>query len=82
MSYMKRHIEDEILRLSEEYGYSEEYLYDAMEFTEYDWDRVELLCRARVLNMFVNVHRAMQVIQRNHDKKINRALEEAKYRIE
>ena len=68
MSYMKRHMEDEILRLSEEYGYSEEYLYDAMDFTEYDWERVELMCKARVLNMFVNVNRIMECIKRVHDE--------------
>lgn len=56
MSYMKRFIEYECDRLGEKYGYPGDMIMDALNYTEYDWERVELLCRARVLALFVTVN--------------------------
>lgn len=56
MSAIKRHMEEECDRLGEKYGYPGDMIMDALNYTEYDWERVELLCRARVLAMFVTVN--------------------------
>lgn len=71
MSYMKRFIEDECERLGNEYGYPEDLIMDAINYAEYDWERVEYMCRARVLRWWV---------EQMEEKE--RAYEEANERVE
>lgn len=54
MSAIKRHMEEEIGKIADKYGYPYDMVYDAVNYTEFDIDRVELMAKARVLLMYVD----------------------------
>lgn len=62
---MKRHMEEEVERIATKYGYPEDMVMDALNYAEYDWDRVEYMCRARVLRWWVNY---MEELERAHEE--------------
>lgn len=53
MSAIKRHMEEEVEKIANEYGYPLDLVMDALNYAEYDLDRVEYMCRARVLRWWV-----------------------------
>lgn len=65
MSAIKRYMEEECDRLGEKYGYPGDMIMDALNYAEYDWDRVEYMCRARVLRWWVNY---MEELERAHEE--------------
>jgi hypothetical protein len=76
-------MEEEVERISDEYGYPWDMVMDAVNYTDYDCNRVELMAEARCLSLFVKYCRQREALEEIYEiqKDVNRELEKENCRL-